>query len=136
MGPTTSLISSLLIPLTYFFPSSTGSRAPTKIHGHQGRRDEAEKESSRASSSTTPSTSPEPATQRLAVAEKATTSKELRVGGAGFTGDELDAMELRGRAGAVEDRRRRSFDEGGAARWARERRRPRGAVAGGPAGSG
>jgi hypothetical protein len=43
---------------------------------------------------------------------------------------------LEGGPGAVEDQRRRSFDEGGAARRARERRRPWGAVAGGPAGGG
>jgi hypothetical protein len=43
---------------------------------------------------------------------------------------------LEGRLGAAEDRRRESFEEGGAARQSRERRRPRVAVAGGSADGG
>jgi hypothetical protein len=46
------------------------------------------------------------------------------------------AAEVRGRAGAAEDRRRPSFEQGGAVRRPRERRRPRAAVAGGQAGGG
>jgi hypothetical protein len=43
---------------------------------------------------------------------------------------------LEGRPGAAEDRRKRSFEKGGAVRRLRERRRPRVAVAGGSAGGG
>jgi hypothetical protein len=89
-------------------------------------------------SSTTPSTSSEPATPRLTVAEKATMSKRLRVGVQGSLAPETNwwRRSLEGGPGAAEDRRRRSFDEDRAARRARERRRPRRAVAGGPAGGG
>jgi hypothetical protein len=51
-------------------------------------------------------------------------------------GDERIEAMLRGRLGAAADRRRWSFEEGGAVRRSRERRRPRAAVAGGPAGGG
>jgi hypothetical protein len=51
-------------------------------------------------------------------------------------GDEWVEAVLRGKPGEAADRRRWSFEEGGAVRRLREQRRPRAAVAGGPAGGG
>jgi hypothetical protein len=92
---------------------------------------------------------PEP---RLAAAEAAEARNGLRVGGGGcgcrasflelsvqcIVAGEEEVLRAGGRemAGTAEDRRRWRFEASGAARRPHERRRPRAAVAGGPAGVG